>query len=75
MNRYVFLVALATTLIAGCSTNRPPTTATDDDEKVVVTGSRIPRSDRNATGVKSTSDSNAIRDMMKPTPGGGMPGS
>ena len=74
MNRYVFLVAVAATLIAGCSTNRPPSTATDDDEKVVVTGSRIPRSDRSATGVTSTNDSNAIHDMMKPNPGAGVPG-
>ena len=45
----------------------------DDDEKVTVTGSRIPRKDRNAAGVKSTTDKNAIKDMMKPNAGGGMP--
>jgi hypothetical protein len=75
MKRYVLLAALGTSLVAGCSTNNTKSAAVDDDDKMVVTGSRIPRSDRNAAGVKSTGDTNAIKDMMRPNPGGGMPGS
>jgi uncharacterized lipoprotein len=75
MKQYLLLAALGASLVAGCSTNNTKTAAADDDEKVTVTGSRIPRNDRNAAGVKSTSDTNAIKDMMKPNPGGGMPGS
>ena len=44
-------------------------------KKVTVTGSRIPRGDRNAAGLKSTGDKNSITDMMRPTGGGGTPGS
>jgi len=75
MKQYLLLAALGATLVAGCSTNTTKTAAADDDEKVTVTGSRIPRSDRNAAGVKSSSDTNAIKDMMRPNAGGGMPGS
>jgi len=76
MKQYVLLAALGAVLVAGCATNNTTKTATaDDDDKVTVTGSRIPRNDRNAAGVKSTSDTNAIKDMMKPNAGGGMPGS
>ena len=76
MKQYVLLAALGASLVAGCSTTPTKSAAAvDDDEKVTVTGSRIPRNDRNAAGVKSTSDTNAIRDMMKPNAGGGMPGS
>ena len=75
MKQFVILAALGASLLAGCSTNNTKTAAVDDDEKVTVTGSRIPRNDRNAAGVKSTSDTNAIKDMMKPNAGGGMPGS
>jgi hypothetical protein len=78
MKRYLLLAALGAVLVAGCATNNTKTAskaATDDDEKVSVTGSRIPRNDRNAAGLKGTSDKNAITDMMRPTGGGGMPGS
>ena len=72
MNRYVLLAALCATLAAGCestSTQRP----LDDDEKVYVTGSRIPRSDRVGSGVKSTSDQQDIRGILNP-PASGRPG-
>ena len=75
MKRYVLLAALGAALVAGCATNNTKTAATDDDEKVTVTGSRIPRGDRNAPGLKGTSDKNSITDMMRPAGGGGMPGS
>ena len=77
MKRYLLLAALGAALVAGCATNPNTKTAatTDDDEKVTVTGSRIPRNDRNAAGLKGTSDKNSISDMMRPTGGGGMPGS
>ena len=72
MNRIVLLAALCATLAVGCestSTQR----ATDNEDKVYVTGSRIPRNDRNSSGVKSTSDQKSISDMMKP-PASGRPG-
>ena len=76
MKRYLLLAALGAALVAGCATNpNTKTAATDDEEKVTVTGSQIPRGDRNAAGLKGTSDKNSITDMMRPTGGGGMPGS
>jgi len=76
MKRYLLLAALGAVTVAGCAANpNTKTAATDDDEKVTVTGSRIPRNDRNAAGLKGTSDRNSITDMMRPTGGGGMPGS
>ena len=72
MRRYVFLAVLGATLAAGCSTTNTQTAATDDDDKVVVTGSRIPRNDRDAAGLKTTADKNAIQDMMRPLPAPGM---
>ena len=76
MKRYLLLAALGAALVAGCATNpNTKTAATDDEDKVTVTGSRIPRGDRNAAGLKSTGDKNSITDMMRPTGGGGMPGS
>lgn len=77
MKQYLLLAAFGAVAVAGCATNNSKTasTAPDDEEKVMVTGSRIPRSDRNAAGLKGTSDKNAITDMMRPTGGGGMPGS
>ena len=69
MNRYglVLAAAFAATLAAGCSTSG--TQAADDDDKVYVTGSRIPRNDRAAAGLKTTEDQNAIKDMVR-RPGG-----
>ena len=76
MKRYLLLAALGAVLVAGCATNpNTKATATDDEEKVTVTGSRIPRGDRNAAGLKSTGDKDSITDMMRPTGGGGTPGS
>ncbi len=78
MKQYLVLAALGAVLVAGCATNNTKTASAataDDDEKVTVTGSRIPRSDRNAAGLKGTSDKNSISDMMRPSGGGGMPGS
>ena len=78
MKRVLLLAAFGAVVVTGCATNNPKTAstaATDDDEKVMVTGSRIPRNDRNAAGLKGTSDKNSITDMMRPTGGGGMPGS
>jgi hypothetical protein len=67
--------AIVTALVvAGCaSTNRD--TPSFDDDKVYVTGSRIPVRDRST--VLTTSDRNAIDDMMRhrtivvPAKGGG----
>ena len=77
MKQYLLLAAFGAVLVAGCATNNTKTAstaATDDEEKVTVTGSRIPRNDRNAPGLKGTSDKNSITDMMRPTGGGGTPG-
>jgi len=62
--------ALAVTCAGGCSTTGT-SPAVDDDEKVFVTGSRIPKSDRSSAGAKTTSDPDQIRSMMKPQTAGG----
>lgn len=69
MPRHALLLAtaLAATVTTGCSTTGSQ--ATDDDDKVYVTGSRIPRNDRAAAGVKTTEDKNSITDMLR-RPGG-----
>ena len=56
---------LAIMFASGCSTTSTGP-AVDDDDKVYVTGSRIPRSDRSSAGTKSTSDPDQIRTMMQP---------
>jgi hypothetical protein len=73
-SRTIFAVALAASFATGCATptSNPPV---DIDDKIYVTGSRIPKSDRSYSGVRTTGDPNDIRDMtLKPgvyTGGGG----
>jgi hypothetical protein len=61
--RTMLAAALAAWLTGGCATPTP-TTHTDVDDKVYVTGSRIPKSDRSYSGVRATSDKNDINTMM-----------
>ena len=62
--------AIAVGCAGGCSTTGTGP-AVDDDDKVYVTGSRIPKTDRGSAGVKATDDQDAIRSMMKPPISGG----
>ena len=66
MERYVFLAALAATLIAGCASTNNSKSATDEDDKTYVTGSRIPVKDAVHGSVSSTTDRAAIQDMVRP---------
>jgi hypothetical protein len=61
--------ALAATFASGCATQSAAPPVAEED-KYYVTGSRIPRSDRASSGVKSTSDQSDIRSILRASPPG-----
>ena len=65
MNRCnLFLASIALAFVAGCASMNTPT-STDQQGGTVVTGSRIPVREGTTSDVKTTTNKDAITEMMR----------